>query len=675
MHALHSAANQAAARRISLAAWFLAAVLAIASPIRVASEEAADPDKPVQKCTGIGIDLGTTFSAVAILQQDSMEVINNKHGNSITPSIVAFEEDGSVLVGEQADNLLSTLPERTIYAVKRIIGRPIDDPVVQKEMKSLPYKVVKDPNSQMAAVKIGDKIITIPYISSFVLKEMNKIGNNYLSTHSRGNMAKETKHAVITVPAYYNDNQRKETKLAASVAGIEVLQILSEPVAAAVASKQLNDAEGNLLVIDIGGGTSDISVLEIEQGVYSSKATTGDLNLGGLDFTQEIVNIIKKKPNCDTAAIDPAARFKQAEQIKIALSTQAVVDYEIDEKCSGTISQAEYHKTVKKYEKRILELAAKAVETANLKKSEITNVLVTGGSARSKFLYDALKLAYQMEPIVSDQPDTAIAEGAATVAALLCGHSDAEKVLISQSVFGYAVKSIQGTQEIAAYIIDANVPVPATYEKTFSTYSDHQPSVTVEILQGFSSNPKECTRIGTIQYEGLPLKRAGQAQVKIEFQITEDQVLTARVTGTHKDAHTMEHAITLHETKVDDEQIKKMQQEAEKNDARFNFIGEVEAKMSEAFYATTSSITASFIEESHKKFIEDWKKKWNQLKAQSELELDQLKSKAEEMLEEAMPIVAKVVEAKNKALQEFDSKQADSASEAASSSSGPGADL
>ena len=131
MHALHSAANQAAARRISLAAWFLVAVLAIASPIRVASEEAADPDKPVQKCTGIGIDLGTTFSAVAILQQDSMEVINNKHGNSITPSIVAFEEDGSVLVGEQADNLLSTLPERTIYAVKRIIGRPIDDPVVQ----------------------------------------------------------------------------------------------------------------------------------------------------------------------------------------------------------------------------------------------------------------------------------------------------------------------------------------------------------------------------------------------------------------------------------------------------------------------------------------------------------------------------------------------------------------
>ena len=143
-------------------------------------------------------------------------------------------------------------------------------------MKSLPYKVVKDPNSQMAAVKIGDKIITIPYISSFVLKEMNKIGNNYLSTHSRGNMAKETKHAVITVPAYYNDNQRKETKLAASVAGIEVLQILSEPVAAAVASKQLNDAEGNLLVIDVGGGTSDISVLEIEQGVYSSKATTGN---------------------------------------------------------------------------------------------------------------------------------------------------------------------------------------------------------------------------------------------------------------------------------------------------------------------------------------------------------------------------------------------------------------
>ena len=174
----------------------------------------------------------------------------------------------------------------------------------------------------------------------------------------------------------------------------------------------------------------------------------GDLNLGGLDFTQEIVNIIKKKPNCDTAAIDPAARFKQAEQIKIALSTQAVVDYEIDEKCSGTISQAEYHKTVKKYEKRILELAAKAVETANLKKSEITNVLVTGGSARSKFLYDALKLAYQMEPIVSDQPDTAIAEGAAIIAALLCGHSDAEKVLISQSVFGYAVKSIQGTQVI-----------------------------------------------------------------------------------------------------------------------------------------------------------------------------------------------------------------------------------
>merc|ERR1719414_159695 len=423
---------------------FLTVLLALNAIAEEKTEDGAQ-----QSCIGIGIDLGTTFSVASILQYDNIEVISNAHGNQITPSVVYYSDKNEpALVGEQAESHQQKEPKRVLTGVKRLIGRPYDDPVVKKESSSVMYDIAK--LDGMAAVSVDKKVISIASVSSEILRSIKRNVQKYLDTTDLDKSLPVK--TVVTVPAYFNDNQRKETMTAASLAGLDLIQILSEPVAAAISSKQLNDAEGNLLVVDIGGGTFDISILEVDSGIYTSKATTGDLTLGGIDFTNAIVDIVEEQAKSKGKEIkDKVNLFKTAEGIKIRLSREKTAEYDIED-MSGVVTRTQFNKKVAAYSTRMLKLADDALQIAGMKASDLKYVLLTGGSARNLFIQEAFKKKFNVEPLISETPDTAIAEGAAIVSALHCGHSDAEAVLISHTQFAYGVNTKRGDSDYAAHI-------------------------------------------------------------------------------------------------------------------------------------------------------------------------------------------------------------------------------
>ncbi|MES1905434.1 MAG: Endoplasmic reticulum chaperone BiP [Paramarteilia canceri] len=600
----------------------------------------------------IGIDLGTTFSVSAIDNNGKVEVINNRNGNPITPSLVAIDSSGQIVVGDAAKPLLLKNPKDVVVGGKRFIGRQFSEDSVKTESNKVDYEVVET-NQGMAGAKIGSKIMSFSETSSHVLKYLMGQSNNYLSAEAgkKVNIA----GSVITVPAYFHDNHRKATKEAAQLAGINPLHILSEPVAAALASSQLNDMQGHLVVIDIGGGTSDISVLKIDEGIFETEATTGDLHLGGQDFDHLLVEMIQKKAADSNIQIKDMAQLReQAEQIKIQLSTSQIADIEHDE-FSGTITRHQFEVGMKPYLAKIKKLILDAIERSNLKPTDIKEFLLTGGSSRIPALHKLVKDTFRKDPIFSSNPDHAIAIGAAKYAAQLCGHTTANTVLISHTPFGYSVKTVSGSSEMATFIIDPYVAVPATHEKTFGTAQDFQTGVHVEIFQGFSKDLAKNTKIGTLHYDGLPSRPAGQAEVKVTFKIDEDQTMTAEVIGLHDGAVKKDINLQLSGTKMDNETIEKLRAEAEADAARVDYIQEAEAKLSEAFYSIKSTIIKESISEAHKGFVENLETKWNEIKLSKDLE--EIKQKMDPLLEEAKPILAEIGKAKAKALEEYNAKE------------------
>jgi molecular chaperone DnaK len=438
----------------------------------------------------IGIDLGTTNSCVAVMDGGKPKVIENSEGARTTPSIVAFTKDGERLIGQPAKRQAVTNPDNTIFAVKRLIGRRFDDPVTKKDTELVPYTIVKGKNGD-AWVKAGGEDYSPSQVSAFILQKMKETAESYLG--------ETVTQAVITVPAYFNDAQRQATKDAGQIAGLEVLRIINEPTAAALAYG-LDKNDGKIIAVyDLGGGTFDISVLEIGDGVFEVKSTNGDTFLGGEDFDSKLVEYLadkfKAKENMDLKSDKLALqRLKEAaEKAKIELSSAQTTEINlpfITARMEGgtttplhlveTISRADLEKLVSDLIQRTLEPCRKALADAGLKPSDIDDVVLVGGMTRMPRVREVVKDFFGKEPHTGVNPDEVVAMGAAIQAGVLQGDVK-DVLLLDVTPLSLGIETLGG---VFTRMIDRNTTIPTKKSQVYSTAEDNQQAVTIRVFQG-----------------------------------------------------------------------------------------------------------------------------------------------------------------------------------------------
>ena len=512
----------------------------------------------------IGIDLGTTNSCVSVMEGNEPVVIPNSEGKRTTPSIVAFIEGGERKVGDPAKRQAITNPEKTIYSIKRFMGCKFSE--VEKELGRVPYKVVKGDNDT-PRVKIDDRLYTPQEISAMVLQKMKKTAEDYLGT--------SVSEAVITVPAYFNDAQRQATKEAGEIAGLTVKRIINEPTAAALAyglDKKANDV--NIAVFDCGGGTHDVSILELGDGVFEVKATDGDTHLGGDDFDNVIIDWLAKEfeneENIDLRK-DPMAlqRLKEAaEKAKIELSSSSQSEINlpyVTATASGpkhlvrSLSRAKFEQLADSLIKRTIEPCRKALESAGMKVSEIDEVILVGGSTRIPAIQDAVKAFFGKEPSKGVNPDEVVAIGAAIQGGVLTGEVK-DVLLLDVTPLSLGIETMGG---VMTKLIEANTTIPTKKSETFSTASDNQPSVEIHILQGERPMANGNKTIGRFHLDGIPPSRRGDPQIEVTFDIDSNGILNVAA----KDKKTgKEQNIRIEASSgLSEEEIAKMKREAEEN--------------------------------------------------------------------------------------------------------------
>jgi len=487
----------------------------------------------------IGIDLGTTNSCVAVMEGGKPKVIENAEGARTTPSIVAFAKDGERLIGQPAKRQAVTNPDNTVFAVKRLIGRRFDDPVTKKDTELVPYKISRGPNGD-AWVEAGGKDYSPSQISAFILQKMKETAESYLG--------ETVTQAVITVPAYFNDAQRQATKDAGQIAGLEVLRIINEPTAAALAYGLEKQDGKTIAVYDLGGGTFDISILEIGDGVFEVKATNGDTFLGGEDFDSKLVQFLadefRKAEGIDLTKDKLALqRLKEAaEKAKIELSSAQTTEVNLPfitadqngpKHLVKTISRADLERLVDDLIQRTLEPCRKAISDAGIKAADIAEVVLVGGMTRMPKVRQVVKDFFGKEPHTGVNPDEVVAIGAAIQAGVLQGDVK-DVLLLDVTPLSLGIETLGG---VFTRMIDRNTTIPTKKSQIYSTADDNQQAVTIRVFQGEREMAADNKLLGQFDLVGIPSAPRGVPQIEVTFDIDANGIVnvSAKDKGTGKE--------------------------------------------------------------------------------------------------------------------------------------------
>ena len=595
----------------------------------------------------IGIDLGTTNSAMAVMQSGKPEIITNSEGNRTTPSVVAVNKKGERLVGQVARRQQVTNPKDTIYEVKRLIGRNFNDKEVQRDLKLMGYEIVKSGNS--TKVKMAGKEYSPEEVSAMILGKLKADAEAFLG--------EPVTEAVITVPAYFDDSQRHATKDAGKIAGLEVKRIINEPTAAALAyGLDKKKADEKIVVYDLGGGTFDVSVLELGDGVFEVKSTNGDTHLGGADFDRVIINYFadefKKEHGIDIRE-DNAAMQRlrdEAEKAKIELSTAQEVDVNLPfltadadgpKHFEHKLSRAKLEELVSELIDKTAVPCEKALKDAGLKASDIDNVVLVGGMTRMPAVAEKVKKIFGKDPMKGVNPDEVVAIGAAIQGGVLQGDVK-DVLLLDVTPLSLGIETMGG---VMTRLIDRNTTIPTSKSEVFSTAADNQPQVEVHVLQGEREMAEGNKSLGRFILDGIAPAPRGIPQIEVTFNIDANGILnvTAKDKGTGKEQN-----ITIQGSgSLDKEEVEKMAKEAEahaEEDKAKKEAVEARNHLDSAVYQAEKLKGEEKVSEEDKKTIDEAVEKAKKVVADDKADKDALEATTKELNDVLMPIGAKMYE-------------------------------